>query len=556
MYSRFFGFSEKPFNVTPDPRFLFLTQGHREMLAALLYGIKERRGFIAIVGEVGTGKTTLINTVLSRLDEKTKVAYIFNTAVTYDQLLTMALAELGLAKSDDSLKKIEAVNRLNKFAIRQLTDGHNVVLIVDEAQNLDLHSMENLRLLSNLETRKHKLIQIVLSGQPELDAKLSQPELRQLAQRISLKRYIIPLSEKETYEYIQHRLRVADYKGPPLFSRRAQKVIWEYSRGVPRKINILCDNALLIGYAGGEQRVKATVVEEAVNDLTWSPFSEDVRTRELTPEEEGLHQIKDKPSRYRLAWAVGLVIVACVLLLIGLYRGNFLSKLQKDISPLFHHLIRSEITSQPSNSDQPRYPLKPGGEEHNIKLQEIQPMRVEVETDESEKKPTDDEVYLYPEETGGSLEAQVKGFQMNVENAPTPAQVPDFSKAVRERETRLTSVPEIKVEPEIRLVVKQVYGHLESKEVPMEANMETNKENLHQVKKEKRSNQMAIAPTGQERVMFAKKGDYLSKMILRVYGKYDKDILDYILRKNPEIVDKDLILVGQPIQLPTLPNNS
>ena len=131
MYSRFFGFSEKPFNVTPDPRFLYLTQGHREMLEALFYGIKERRGFITIVGEVGTGKTTLINTVLSRLDEKTKVAYIFNTAVAYAQLLTMALVELGLAKSDDSLKKVEAVNRLNEFAIRQLAGGPNVVLIVD-----------------------------------------------------------------------------------------------------------------------------------------------------------------------------------------------------------------------------------------------------------------------------------------------------------------------------------------------------------------------------------------------------------------------------------------
>jgi general secretion pathway protein A len=251
------------------------------MLAALFYGIKERRGFITIVGEVGTGKTTLINTVLSRLDQKTKVAYIFNTDVTYAQLLTMTLVELGLAKSDDSLKKVEAVNRLNKFAIRQLAGGHNVVLIVDEAQNLNLRSMENLRLLSNLETRKHKLIQIVLSGQPELDVKLSQPELRQLAQRISLKRYIIPLSEKETYEYIQHRLRVANYKGPPLFSRRAQELIWEYSKGVPRKINILCDNALLIGYAGGKKRVKENVVEEAVNDLTWSPFSGDVRAREL-----------------------------------------------------------------------------------------------------------------------------------------------------------------------------------------------------------------------------------------------------------------------------------
>jgi type II secretory pathway predicted ATPase ExeA len=551
MYSRFFGFSEKPFNVTPDPRFLYLTQGHREMLAALFYGIKERRGFITIVGEVGTGKTTLINTVLSRLDQKTKVAYIFNTDVTYAQLLTMTLVELGLAKSDDSLKKVEAVNRLNKFAIRQLAGGHNVVLIVDEAQNLNLRSMENLRLLSNLETRKHKLIQIVLSGQPELDVKLSQPELRQLAQRISLKRYIIPLSEKETYEYIQHRLRVANYKGPPLFSRRAQELIWEYSKGVPRKINILCDNALLIGYAGGKKRVKENVVEEAVNDLTWSPFSGDVRARELTPQEESLHQIKEKPHRYRLAWAVGLAIVACVLLLIGLYRGNFLAKLQEEISPLFRHLIPSKITSQPSNSDQSQSPLKPGGEAQNLIIQEVQPVRVEVETDESEKKPTDEEVYLYSEATGGSLEAQEKGFQMNVENDPDSAPFPDFSQAVKERETRLTSVPEIKVEPEIRVVGKQVYDYLEPTGVPME----TNNEKLRQVKEEKSPDEKAEAQTRQGRVVFAKTGDYLSKIILSTYGQYDRDTLTYVLRNNSEIADPDLILVGQPIKLPALPGN-
>ena len=254
MYTPFFGFSEKPFDITPDPKFLYLSTKHRETLAALLYGIRERRGFIAIMGEVGTGKTTLINTVLSRLDQKTKVAYLFNTDVIFEQLLIMALLEFNLVRPEESLTKVQALTRLNEFAIGQLSDGGNVVLIVDEAQNLDQRCMENLRLLSNLETKKRKLIQIVLSGQPELEIKLKKPELRQLEQRISLKRYTTPLTENETCEYIRHRLNIANYEQPILFDRKAQKIIWKYSRGVPRKINIICDNALLIGYAKEKEK--------------------------------------------------------------------------------------------------------------------------------------------------------------------------------------------------------------------------------------------------------------------------------------------------------------
>jgi len=286
MYCSFFGFAEKPFDVTPDPKFLYLSRDHRETLAALMYGIRERRGFIAIVGEVGMGKTTLLNTVLGRLDEKTRVAFIFNTDLTFTEMLAMTLVDLGLGEPGETLLKVEGISRLNNFAIQQFSRGGNLVLLVDEAQNLDNSTMENLRLLSNLETRKHKLIQIVLSGQPELDIKLAQPELRQLAQRISLKRYIMPFGEKETYEYVQHRLSMVDYNGPTLFSRQAQKMIWKYSGGVPRKINVLCDNALLISFALRQKTIQASVIEEAIKDLSYSPFSgskEDLVTIPVQP---------------------------------------------------------------------------------------------------------------------------------------------------------------------------------------------------------------------------------------------------------------------------------
>lgn len=320
MYCRFFGFSEQPFNVTPDPKFLYLSPSHREALAALVYGIRERRGFIAIVGEVGLGKTTLLNTALDRLDENTRVGVIFNTDVTFDQTLSMGLVDLGLIQAGETVPKVEAVRRLNDFAIQQLSKGGNVVLLVDEAQNLDRSAMESLRLLSNLETRKHKLIQIVLSGQPELDLKLRQPEVRQLTQRISVKRYIRPLDEEETYEYIQHRLSVAEYRGPALFDRRAQQLIWEYSGGVPRKINVLCDNALQIAYALRRKTIKASAVEEAIKDLSWSPFSSSPETQERTPVHLS-RRLRRKTSHSRVAIAASVVLAACLMFVGGLVLG-------------------------------------------------------------------------------------------------------------------------------------------------------------------------------------------------------------------------------------------
>ena len=319
MYCTHYKFSEKPFDVTPDPRFLYLTEGHRETLASLIYGIRERRGFITIVGEVGTGKTTLLNAALDRLDDKTRVAFIFNTDVNFDEMLSMALYEWGLIKSQESLSKVNAVQRLNDFAIEQLAKGGNVVLIVDEAQNLDNSVMENLRLLSNLETRKHKLVQIVLSGQPELDTKLGRYELRQLAQRISLRRYVFPLDEKDTYAYLEHRLKVAKHKNSSPFTDKAQKLIWEYSGGVPRKINILCDNAFLIGYGLKKNTINSAIVQEAAQDLKWHRFSDTKASSNVPPAETGFTWVETKPSRRPLKLTAAMIIAGLLI-----FAGSFL----------------------------------------------------------------------------------------------------------------------------------------------------------------------------------------------------------------------------------------
>jgi general secretion pathway protein A len=270
MYLTFYKLIEKPFEITPDASFLYMSPGHREALAALLYGIFERRGFVALIGEVGTGKSTLINATRVRLSDDIKFVNIVNSNLPFNELLSMALSELDLVRIGDQMSMSEAVSRLNDFAIQQSEKGGNVVLVVDEAQHLDHKTLENLKLLSNLETQKKKLIQIILSGQPELDQSLARHDLRQLAQRIAIKRYIYPFNKSETYAYIHHRLKVAMYKGPPLFHRKALKLIWKYSGGVPRKINILCDNALLIGFALKKTKIKAPMIREAVSDLGWN----------------------------------------------------------------------------------------------------------------------------------------------------------------------------------------------------------------------------------------------------------------------------------------------
>jgi len=357
MYSNFFGFSEKPFDLTPDPRYLYLTPGHREALAALIYGIRERKGFIVLVGEVGTGKTTLLNALFDHLDEKTRIAFVFNTDLTFNQLLNMAVVDLGLARPDEPLSVLEVFRRLNEFAIRQMARGGNVALLVDEAQNLDRPSMENIRLLSNLETCKHKLIQIILSAQPELDRKLSRPELRQFAQRISMKRYIMPLSEEETYQYINHRLRVAGHRGSALFSRRAQQLVWAYSQGVPRKINVVCDNALLIGYALRKKIIKTNEVEEAIKDLSWSPFS-DSREAKATP---AIRQISAevRPFRSRFTMVATLVLTACIVFIGGFLLGSSRLSFKGSGPTPVSTLTRDRGKIQKDSSDRSLTPVQP-----------------------------------------------------------------------------------------------------------------------------------------------------------------------------------------------------
>ena len=278
MYTHFYRLTEKPFDVTSNPRFLYLPPSHREALASLVYGIQERRGVLVLVGEVGTGKTTLLRAAMEQLEETTRFAFIFYTNTDFSEQLKMVAEELKISSPAMRVSEAKLFNRLKEFAEFQAKKGQNVAILVDEAQNLDYKTLENYRLLSNIESRAGKLVQIVFSGQPELEKKLNDHRLRQLAQRINLRRYLAPLDEKETLEYVNHRLKIAGGEG--LFSDACLELVWKYSGGIPRKINMICDNALLIGYGLEKRKITPEIIQEVHSDLTWSPFPNDTKDDE------------------------------------------------------------------------------------------------------------------------------------------------------------------------------------------------------------------------------------------------------------------------------------
>ncbi|HEX3128791.1 MAG TPA: AAA family ATPase [Thermoanaerobaculia bacterium] len=264
MYNEFYGFREAPFNITPDPRFLFFSDRHREAYNHILFGLRERKGFIQLTGEVGAGKTTVCRALLEQLGPQYRTALILNPCLTGDQLLRSILIELGLEPSDD---RVTSLQRLNQYLLDQLAEGNDVVLLIDEAQDLDFDLLEQIRLLSNLETYQRKLLQIVLLGQPELRDKLNDPRLRQLRQRITVRYHLEPLSRQEMEQYIQHRLQVAGANGNPSFSRWALGGIHRYSGGVPRLVNAVCDKALLCGYVTGDDHLTWRHVRRAIREL-------------------------------------------------------------------------------------------------------------------------------------------------------------------------------------------------------------------------------------------------------------------------------------------------
>jgi general secretion pathway protein A len=266
MYQKFFGLRESPFNVNPDPRYLFLTRQMQEALAGLTYGIQNRKGFILLTGEVGTGKTTLLNRLLDWLHgQHVSTAFIFNSQMDVIQLFDFIMADFEIPC--ESREKSQMLLRLNHWLLDRYRSGATAVLIVDEAQNLSLEVLEEIRLLTNLETSTEKLLQIVLTGQPELEERLKLPQLRQLRQRITLRSRTSPLTIEETFGYIAERLRIAGANGEAIFSKEAVQAVHLYSRGIPRVVNLLCEHAMINAYVDHLRPVPAQLVEEVAREF-------------------------------------------------------------------------------------------------------------------------------------------------------------------------------------------------------------------------------------------------------------------------------------------------
>lgn len=266
MYESFFGLREPPFNVTPDPQFFFANSCYNEAFATLRYGITGRKGFIVVTGEPGTGKTTLLKRLLSDLDPNVHTAWIFHPHLGFHELFRLALSDLGLP-TNPRADRLEMLGQFYDYLLAQLEKDHIVALLIDEAQDLSDDILEELRLLSNLEASGAKLLQIVLIGQPELESRLDHPSLRQLKQRVVLRSRIVPLANDQIGPYIDFRLATAGYAGRRIFAAAAVEQISEFSKGVPRIINVICDNALLTAYAKSQKSVTAELVAEAVADL-------------------------------------------------------------------------------------------------------------------------------------------------------------------------------------------------------------------------------------------------------------------------------------------------
>jgi len=299
VYRDFYGLLRAPFEMTPDPTFLYLGETHREGLATLVYGVRSRKGFVVLTGEVGTGKTTLLHALLSQLEPSMPSAFIFNPRLDPLDFLHVLFDEFGIEQRCRT--KAEYLLALNHFLIECLKEDRTALVIIDEAQNLSPEMLEEVRLLSNLETPTSKLIQIMLVGQPELDEMLDRPDLRQLRQRIALRYHLEPFDAAELDQYIDERLRLAGYTGKGIFKRSARKALMKFTGGTPRLVNVLCDSALLTGYARGFQMLGADVIEEVARDLHLS--AEGAGNRQLARSDSTGQTTQAAARRSRRLWS-------------------------------------------------------------------------------------------------------------------------------------------------------------------------------------------------------------------------------------------------------------
>lgn len=519
MYLEFFQLKEKPFNVTPDPHFLYMSPSHQEAFANLLYGVRERKGFIMVTGEVGTGKTTLLHNLLNNLDDEILTVFVFHTGLEFQDLLEMIHHELGIPVQSTS--KAALLQSLNRYLIEQLGEGKNVALIIDEAQNLSPEILENLRLLSNLETSKDKLLQIVLVGQPELDEKMALPQLRQLKQRITVNGLVKALSAEESQAYILHRLAVAGAGGTPIFSQEALKILVHSAEGIPRKLNVLCDNALLIAFADGNRLVGANHALEAIRDREQQATSsqkqpQTLKSDPLTPAEDYQREEVRNPRRKRL-FTMTAGTLGLAALLFASYQFGTRSGLPDD----FHEEGGGHVSAK-------------AGLGTNLASEDAKPQSGDASVSESESAMNS----AYEPTGDGSGQAQFSGEQ---DGAASISEEIEWTAG--EPSAPSSSLPEKIAPAEPAVDLNRSTGtQMFTDTAPSLQQLfwsAANSEHLQDV----------VNMTGRK-TYTVKDGEYFIGIVFENTGRQDAIVLDCIETMNPHIRDYDHIEPGWILYLP------
>jgi general secretion pathway protein A len=430
MYNSFYGFKERPFQLVPNPAYLFLSGSHEEAMAHLVYAISQGDGFVEMTGEVGTGKTTLCRAVLENLDKFTEAAYIFNPKLDSLQLLKAINDEFGISSQGDNTKDL--IDTLNAFLMKKKVEGKKVVLIIDEAQNLSEDVLEQLRLLSNLETTTSKLLQIILVGQPELSEMLDSHDLRQLGQRITLSCHLNPLTYRETREYIQHRIQVASQKPEVKFTRGAYRAVYRYSGGIPRLINIACDRALLTAFGLNRKTVTGIIAKASIRELA------------------GRGDLRRTVLRGGKKMPLSLGVLLGVLVA-GLYLASIFFIIYRSVDMRMSALLESKELQRPKVTQK----VETGRE----KMLDLSSSQASVSPPGAEGKRSD----RVPEQSAPVMQAAKatpQGTQKQMSSEQAVGNFDDFLKSIDSRETRahaLTAVLELWIEePEVNSLLDQM----------------------------------------------------------------------------------------------------
>jgi len=563
MYCEFYGMRERPFNVTADPKFLYLNSRYREALASLHYGVTQRKGFITLIGEAGTGKTTLLKKLLNDLDPNTRTVFVFNTNVTFDEILEYIFGEFDLPVHNG--KRLYMLQRLNAFLLDELREGRNVALLIDEAQDLDYSVMEDLRLLSNLETSKEKILQIVLAGQPELGQKLTNPSLRQLRQRVAVNCRLMPLTREELSEYIQSRLSSAGCSDPQLFSRDAEERVYQISGGIPRIVNVVCDNALVIGYAMGKKRLSADVIDEAAADLIATEGAPEVvaATRAAGAELATEANVRSRWMSPRALMGVVAAALVVGLLSVGriLLRDGFLTP-ERAVPAL--EVVQPGLADRYAPAPDPREPMAPAqrpvvAERRPVRdYPEYIPPRDRLtepaarQSGSERDNPVRDSEFVGMGDLTDPVERRPPGSTPAAQDLPAdpypvdPIPAPEASNP----EPAQQAAAQPPAEPRDRVEPTEWDDMIDAPveiEVPV---MEVAPEKVEQPDPAA-AVRMRLALNRYQYVQVVPE-DSVSQIAIRQYGQSSPTILDLMKMANPKIADINQISPGQTLRLPQL----